>query len=152
MEAHAAQSKTSVDTLVTASLAPDMFPFAVQVYIASNMALSIAAHLGGIQPPSALVVQPGDLKTLDDLRRHVDAVRDMVKRVDRQKLVDPTAEVTWNMGPVEKKTSSAYGFLNGFAIPNMYFHVVTAYDILRNSGVEIGKTDYLDHFLGRYLA
>ncbi|RKK80772.1 hypothetical protein BFJ71_g15820 [Fusarium oxysporum] len=152
LEAHATQSKISTETFITANLAPDMFPFAAQIYIAANMALQIAVHLQGIEPPAILQIGPHDLKTLDDLRNHVRATQEIVQRIDRKDIVHSGAEVVWNLGPVEKKTSSAYGFVNGFSIPTLYFHVVTAYDILRKSGVEIGKADYLNHFLDRFMA
>lgn len=79
-------------------------------------------------------------------------MRYVVQRLDQQNFVSLSSEATWNMGPVEKETSSSYSFLNGFAIPNIYFYVVTAYDILRKFGVYLGKTDSLNHFLVCYLA
>lgn len=151
IEAHASRSSTPINTLISARLAEDMFPFPLQVFIASEMALQMAARLQGIEP---LTGQPGPdgLKTLEDMRKRVNTVLEFVQRSDHQKFIDPETEVTFNVGPEKKFTAKAYGFANGFTLPNLYFHTITAYNILRNHGMQIGKADYLDCYFTPYLS
>ncbi|EWY79896.1 hypothetical protein FOYG_16961 [Fusarium oxysporum NRRL 32931] len=150
IEAHASSLSSSVDTLISARLAEDMLPFSLQVFIASEMALQMAVHLQGLEPPTG---QPGPdgLKTLEDMRKRVHTVLELLQKSDRQKFIDAETEITFNVGPEKKATANAHSYANGFALPNLYFHTVTAYNILRKHGVQVGKTDYLNHYLGGYL-
>ncbi|KAH6876602.1 hypothetical protein B0T10DRAFT_532654 [Thelonectria olida] len=150
IEEHAANSSTSVDTLINARLAPDMHPLTFQVFVVCDAAMQIASRCQAIDP---IVWEsgPGELKTLQDLRKRANAARDFVQESDPQKFVDPELDVTFNMAPGKYITAKAREFVNGFALPNMYFHIITMYNILRSNRVPIGKVDYLDFFLGRYV-
>ncbi|KAJ3547909.1 hypothetical protein NM208_g1259 [Fusarium decemcellulare] len=112
MEAHASKHNTHVDALLGARLAEDM---------ASSLLLGTLAL--------------ESLKTLDDMRKRVRTALEFAQSADRQKFVDIDVQITFDFGPKEKITTNAYGFANGYAVPNMYFHVVTAYDILRKHGI-----------------
>ncbi|KAH7193891.1 uncharacterized protein B0J16DRAFT_395897 [Fusarium flagelliforme] len=150
LEAHAITSKSSTGALIHESLAPDMLPFTVQVFIAVDNATQVVSILNSTQRPAALKIAPGDLKTLEDLRNHVRAAREFVQAANSAATISPGTDVKFTMGPGKEGAAKAHEFVNGFSIPNMYFHIVTAYGILRKSGLELGKDDYLTHFLGRY--
>ena len=55
------------------------------------------------------------------------------------------------MGPGKTLELSATGYVNGWLVPNLFFHMTTAYNILRKEGVELGKLDYLRSYIGEYV-
>jgi hypothetical protein len=130
------------DTLVDAQLAPDMFPLAKQVQIACDQVKSAAARLTGQEPPKF----EDNERTLDELKARIQRTLDYVKSVpasayqgaEKRRVGFPLMnDLVLDMDSVQ--------YLRDWAFPNFYFHVVTAYDILRNQGVQIGKQDYLAH-------
>jgi uncharacterized protein len=137
--AHAEAKKYDPSVLVNARLAPDMFPLARQIQVASDSAKGLAARLAGVEVPS----WPDDEKTIADLQARIAKTIDYLKgfkpeQIDGQE--DRT--VTMKAGPNEY-SFKGIDFLLGFAIPNLFFHVTTAYNILRHNGVEVGKMDFL---------
>ncbi|HEY9237776.1 MAG TPA: DUF1993 domain-containing protein [Burkholderiaceae bacterium] len=138
-EAHAAAKKFEPAVLLAARLAPDMLPFTNQVQIACDTAKFLIARLAGVDAPKF----DDSEKSLDDLRARIAATIAFVKSVPADS-VDGTElkEVTLprRTGPVVM-TGEAY--LKHFALPNFFFHVTTAYALLRHNGVEIGKPDFL---------
>lgn len=138
-EEHAAAKKFDPAVLVHARLAPDMFPLARQVQIASDTAKGCAARLAGQEPPSFADTET----TLGELVARLDATVEFVRSVPRERIdgsEDRAITLKMRTGPLHF-TGSAY--LLEFVLPNFYFHVTTAYAILRHNGVEIGKRDYL---------
>ena len=130
------------DALVDARLAADMFPLAKQVQIACDHAKGAAARLTGREPPKF----DDDERTLDQLKARIQRTLDYIESV-------PPATY---QGADERRISFALindlvldmdgaQYLRDWALPNFYFHVVTAYGILRNRGVQIGKQEYLAH-------
>lgn len=145
--AHARAKRTSPNALVTARLAPDMFPLSTQVQLACHHAKDGTARLTDQAPPK---IENKEL-TLDELES---LVRTTVGHLNSMKeaAFDGAEDRVIEM-PLQGKTvfkSNGIQLLRDWSIPNFYFPVVTAYDILRNSGVEIGKRDYLSH-TGPYL-
>jgi uncharacterized protein len=137
---YAEAKKFDPGVLVNARLAPDMFDLAKQVQIASDHAKGVAARLAGREPPSF----EDNEKTLDELKTRVAKTIDYLKSVPADAFEgaeDRKIEMEMRNG----MTISGNGlqFLRDWALPNIYFHVVTAYDILRHNGVEIGKRDYM---------
>ncbi|HTK80367.1 MAG TPA: DUF1993 domain-containing protein [Rhizomicrobium sp.] len=137
-----AQAKTEdkdVNTLLEARLAPDMHPFTRQVQIVSDVAKSCAARLAGIEPPS----MPDTETTISELQQRIAKTIDFLKSVKPAQLdgaEDRTVTLKFPQGETE---FSGRDFLTGFALPNFYFHVTTAYGLLRHKGINIGKMDYL---------
>jgi hypothetical protein len=128
--------------LMEASLAGDMRPFPAQVQMASDSAKNAVARLAGIDAP----VMPDTEATFAELTERCRRTVAFVSSVDRAALEGAEAR------PVELKFPNGMGYrftgatyLTGFALPNFYFHVTTAYAILRNQGVELGKPDFLQH-------
>jgi len=129
-------------SLPNARLAPDMFPLTKQVQIACDNAKNATARMIGCEPPRF----EDDEQSLNDLKARI------AKTIDYIQNVRPTAfegaEDRAILFPLIDKLvfeSNGFDYLRDWALPNFYFHVVTAYDILRHSGVEIGKRDYLSH-------
>jgi len=140
--AHAQASGIDSLQLVNARLAPDMFTLAGQVQSASDASKFGVARIAGVTGPSF----PDTEATYAELQARVAKTIDYLGTVDRG-LIDghEDREVIMKVRGNELKFT-AQRYLLQFAIPNFFFHITTAYDILRHSGVPIGKLDYL----GRY--
>jgi hypothetical protein len=139
-EAHAKARNFDVNNFVTARLAPDMLPFAVQVRIACDHAKSAAQALTGKELPK----HEDNEKTFEDLRGRIAkclAVLDGVHAADFTVKPDTVIKMPNRPG----KGMRAGEYLWQRQIPNFYFHVTTAYALLRAGGVDIGKTDFLGH-------
>ena len=140
--AHAQATGTDPGTLVEARLAPDMLTLAGQVQRASDASKLGAARLAGITAPSFE----------DNETRYEELQARVAKTVDFLRQVDRSQVDGFEQRPVVLKVRdteiqfSAERYLLQFALPNFFFHVTTAYDVLRHSGVPIGKLDYLGRF------
>ncbi|NBB52587.1 DUF1993 family protein [Rhizobium sp. CRIBSB] len=125
--------------LMTAKLADDMRPFPDQIQMASFSARGAVARLAGVDWP----------KTADDeadfaqLRATIKLTTDFLNSITPEQLEgSDTRELVLKFPSIELTFTGA-GYLTSFAIPNFYFHVTTAYAILRNQGVALGKRDFL---------
>ena len=137
--AHAEAKGIAPETLLQARLAPDMHPLPNQIQIASDAAKGLAARLSGAKAPS----MPDTETTFPELQQRIEKTIAFLKGLDRAAFAGAeTKELLIKAGPLELKMSGAQ-FLTTFALPNFFFHVTTAYAILRHSGVEIGKRDFL---------
>jgi len=138
-EAHCAAKKIEPSALLAARLYPDMFPLLRQVQVVTNHATGLAARLSGMDPPAF----PDTEASFADLKARLAKAIDFLKarqadQVDAGETRDLSLTVTG-----KPMTFKGRDFMLNVAIPNFYFHVTTAYDILRHSGLEIGKRDYL---------
>lgn len=122
--AYAAEKKIDPAVLLQARLYPDMLPLVSQVRIATDHAKGAAARLSGAEPPKFA----DEEKTFDELKARIARTLDYVGSV-------PAAK----MDGAETRTIA----LLGFALPNFFFHVTTAYAILRNQGLAVGKRDFI---------
>ena len=140
--AHAEANNIDPAELVGARLAPDMFTLAGQVQGASDAAKSCAARLTGSELPSF----PDTEKTFPELQDRIAKTVAYLEAFNPSQF-DGSAEriITMNM---RRKSVTLEGkiYLLAFSLPNFFFHVTTAYDILRHKGLEIGKKDYLGGF------
>ncbi|HYK24957.1 MAG TPA: DUF1993 domain-containing protein [Steroidobacteraceae bacterium] len=138
---HASAKKFDPAVLVNARLAPDMFPLAKQVQIACDFAKGAAARLTGQEAPKF----EDNEQTIDELKARVARTLDYVKGFGPaafEGAEDRDIKLSFPNGmSLEFK---GLAFLRDWALPNFYFHAVTAYDILRHNGIEIGKRDYLN--------
>jgi hypothetical protein len=139
-EAYAEAKRIDPTVLLTARLFPDMFAFTRQVQSACDQAKNGGARLAGIDPPK----YEDNEKTVTELKVRIAKTVAFVKTLDARK-IDASAdrEITFPLGPDNKGHMRGADYLNHFALPNFYFHLTTAYDILRHCGVEIGKRDFL---------
>lgn len=127
------------NALMTAKLAEDMRPFADQIRMASFGPRGAVARLAGIDWP----------KTADDetdfaqLRATIKLTTDFLNSITPDQLKGSETRAVSVKTPVAELRFEGAGYLTSFAIPNFYFHVTTAYAILRNQGVPLGKRDFL---------
>ena len=136
--AHAAARGFDVGILVGARLAADMLPFAGQIQRASDTAKFPAGRLTDLITP----LRRHQI-TLDELRQRIDATVDYLKTFRAEQFDGSDARtISYNAGGAPRQ-SSGQDYLLNFALPNFFFHVATAHDILRHNGVAIGKREYL---------
>jgi len=141
-ETHAAEKKIDLSVFVTARLAPDMNNLAQQIQRASDTAKGCAARLAGIENPSFADTET----TFPDLLARIAKTVDFLRTVTEAQLAGAEDRIiTLNLGSRTVDFTGA-AYLLGFALPNFFFHVTTAYDILRHNGVAIGKLDFLGKF------
>ena len=136
--AHAEAKKFDVEVLTTARLAPDQYPFLRQVQAACDQAKFTVAKLVGREPPA----HPDNEKTLAELRQRITTVIDYIttfKPEDFAGADERACSHTWMGG----KQMRGGDYLDHFALSNFYFHLVTAYAILRHNGVPLTKIDYI---------
>jgi hypothetical protein len=135
----AKQKDIPANDLVEAKLAADMRPFSFQIQSASDTSKGCAARLAGIAPPS----MPDTETTLPELQQRIAKTVDFLKSVTREQLAGAEdREVVLKFPSGEMKFTGS-DYVTGFALPNFFFHVTTAYAILRHKGIEIGKMDFL---------
>jgi hypothetical protein len=137
--AHATQRKFDPDVLLAARLAPDMLPLTRQVQLACDLAKNSVARLAGHEPPRF----EDNETSFEQLRTRIARTIDYLKSVPASALEG--SETRDIKVPAGERTLEFKGldFLQRWAIPNVFFHVTTAYDILRHNGVELGKRDFL---------
>lgn len=134
----AEQRKFDPNSFLQLRLAPDMFPFVRQIQIATDGAKGAASRLTGKPAPSF----PDEEKTIPELMARIDKTIEYLngfKPEDFRDYEGRTMAFPWNPGAYLKGAD----YLSSHALPNFYFHVATAYNILRLHGVQLGKGDYL---------
>jgi hypothetical protein len=140
--AHAQASGIDPAVLVNARLAPDMYPLSGQIQSASDASKLGTARIAGLTAPSF----PDTETTYPELQARVAKTVDYLQSVDRA-LVDGFEDRPVTMKARGNELSfTAQRYLLQFALPNFFVHVTTAYDVLRHSGVPLGKMDYLGRF------
>lgn len=137
-----AAAEKSEAELIEARLAPDMKPLPAQYQMASDSAKNAMARLTGTEAPS----MPDTEASFAELRDRCDRTIAYIRTADRAAFdaaADREVVLKFPNGMGYRFTGSAY--LTGFALPNFFFHVTTAYAILRAAGVSLGKPDFLQH-------
>jgi hypothetical protein len=138
-QAHVDAKKLADATLTGYRLFPDMLPMSTQVQIACDSAKGVVARLAGVESP----VFDDNEKTLADLKARVAKTIAFIQTITPEQ-IDGTEDKDIVTKRGEKETHyKGMQFLLGHAIPNFYFHITTAYNILRHNGIEIGKRDFL---------
>jgi len=136
---YAETKKIDPSVLINSRLFPDMFPLSRQVQIASDTARRGAARLAGVEPPKF----EDNETTFDEL---IDRLTKTISYLEtfKPEQIDGSEEKTITLDVGENTLSfPGISYLLYFVLPNIYFHVTTAYDILRHCGVELGKRDFL---------
>jgi uncharacterized protein len=137
--AHAETKKIDQTVLLNSRLSPDMLPLSKQVQIASDIARRGVARLAGLDAPK---IEDNEITFAELIARLQQVATYLAEFTPAQ--IDGTEARSITL-PVGKETMTFEGmpYLLYFILPNVYFHVTTAYAILRHNGVEIGKKDYL---------
>ena len=139
-QAHADAKKFDPAVLVDYRLAPDMLPLRRQVQIACDASKNGLARLAGLEAPK-FEDNESTLAELKERVRKTLAYLDSVPSAQVDGCEDK--DITFPVGREGTRTMKGEAYLLTWALPNMYFHVTTAYAILRHCGVELGKSDYL---------
>ena len=138
-QAHAEAKKIDPAVLGGLRLIADMLPLARQVQIACDTAKGAVARLAGVDIPQ----HPDTEQTIPELKARIAKTLDFVASLPAAKIDgSEEREVVLKLRGQDVKYSGLQ-YLLGHAWPNFYFHVTTAYDILRANGVEIGKRDFI---------
>jgi len=125
--------------LVNARLYPNMLPLARQVQIACDATKGAAARLSGVESPK----HEDNETTFEELQDRIAKTKNFLESIEEASINGTEdKEIILQAGPKEFKFSGRI-FLTTFALPNLFFHVGAAYNILRHNGVDIGKMDYL---------
>jgi hypothetical protein len=148
-EAYAAARKFDSVVLAQARLFPDMHPMARQVIIACNTAKGAAARLAGIEVPK----HEDSEKTFGELKARIAKTLDILKSVTPEQMKDaenraievkiPSGSVMGSKYPGGAWKFTGIAYLTDFALPNFSFHVGMVYAVLRENGVDVGKSDFL---------
>lgn len=138
-EAYATERKIDPAVLINARLFPDMAPLKGQVQLASDHAKGAFYRTAGLENPSIADTET----TFAELQARIDKTVELINAVTPERMNGREAEqveLTFRTGA---RQFTAHDYLIGFALPNFYFHVTTAYDILRHNGLPLGKSVYM---------
>ena len=136
---YAVAKKIDPSVLIGARLFPDMLPFVKQVQIVTDHAKGAIARLAGVEVPKFEDTE----QSFEDLRARLAKTITFVESFSARQIDgSEEREIALKIGG-QDLTFKGMPYLLGFAIPNFYFHLVTAYNILRHNGLEIGKRDYI---------
>lgn len=142
-QAHVVNHTLTADTLLQASLITDMFNFTRQIQIATDFAKGVTARLAGVEVPS-----------YEDTETSVEQLQERIKKTllfissiqPIQINGSEEKEIITRPGTPKEKIFNGQSYLLHYGIPQFFFHVTTAYNILRANGVDIGKRDYMGSF------
>ena len=137
--AHCAAKKIDPAVLLATRLYPDMFDLMRQVQAVTDFAKAASARLANVAVPS----MPDTEKTIPELKERIAKTLAFLETIKPDQMDgSETKELTLKVGPNDM-TFTGLDYLLHFALPNFYFHAATAYGILRNNGLEIGKRDFM---------
>lgn len=135
---HAEAKKIEMAVLLNSRLAPDQFPLTRQIQIACDTAKLCVARLTGKDAP----IHDDKETTLTELKTRINQVLEFLNSISAKDF-EGAEERRISQPRWEGKYLLGYEFVTQHAIPNLYFHVTTAYSILRHNGVDVGKKDFL---------
>lgn len=138
-EAYCTERKVDASVLINARLFPDMAPLKGQVQLASDHAKGAFYRTAGLENPSIADTET----TFAELHARIDRTVDLINAVTPEQMNGREAEQVELKFRTGGMQFTAHDYLIGFALPNFYFHVTTAYDILRHNGLPLGKALYM---------
>ena len=137
--AYCEERKIDPSVLIGYRLAPDMFPFSRQIQVVSDQAKGIAARLSGVEVPSYDDTEA----SFAELKGRLAKTLDFIKSIAPAKFEGGERREVQLRLRGQDVTFTGERYAINFALPNLYFHAATAYDILRHNGVPLGKADFL---------
>lgn len=139
-EAHAEAKKLDPAVLLQARLFPDMFPLVRQVQIACDFAKSVPARLAGVEVPA----YEDNEQNFAELKVRIAKTVSFLDGLNEEKFSGcEELEIVLRPGTPKEKKLSGRAYLLAYGLPQFFFHVTTAYNLLRHNGVEIGKKDFM---------
>lgn len=137
--AHCEARKIAPAALLNSRLYPDMLDFTKQVQIACDTAKAAASRLAGTEVPS----HPDTETTFDELQARIAKTLEHLASFKPEQFEGSETRIVTMKVRDNTMEFKGQQYLSGFVLPNFYFHLTTAYDLLRHGGVELGKRDYL---------
>ena len=142
-QAHAEARNIDANALLQARLYPDMFPLVRQVQIAVDFAKGVSSRLAEVEVPKYEDTET----TFAELQALIAKVLAFIEQIPAQQIDGKEGiEIVTRPGTPKEKRFSGQSYLLTYGLPQFFFHVTTAYAILRHNGVEIGKRDYMGAF------
>lgn len=139
-EAYTTEKKIEPMALLQARLFPDMFPFTRQVQIACDFAKSVSARLANVDVPTHEDTE----QTFEELQARIAKVLTFISSLNPAHFEGSAErEIVLRPGTPKEKRMLGQTYLLHYGIPQFFFHIMTAYALLRHSGVDIGKQDYM---------
>jgi hypothetical protein len=139
-EAHAAAHAVEPDAYLQARLFPDMFPLLKQVQIAADFARGVSARLAGVAVPAS----EGQEKSFADLDALLAQTLSFLDGLNASQFEgSESREIVLRPGTPKEKRLSGQAYLANYGLPQFFFHVTTAYALLRHNGIALGKRDYM---------
>jgi hypothetical protein len=142
-EQHATAKNIDAAVFLQARLSPDMFPLARQVQIAADFAKGVSARLAGVAVPE----YEDNEVSFSDLCDRLSKTLAFIDTLDAAQFEgSETREIVLRPGTPKEKKLSGSAYLLSYGLPQFFFHVTTAYGILRHQGIELGKRDYMGQY------
>ncbi len=142
-EAHASEHGIDPDALLQTRLFPDMFPLLRQVQIACDFANSVPARLSGVEVPAL----DDSARSFEDLHARIATTRAFIEGLDSAGFDgSEQREIVLRPGTPKERRIDGQAYLLAYGLPQFFFHVTTAYALLRHNGVEVGKKDYMGEY------
>jgi hypothetical protein len=139
-EALATEKKFEPIVLLDARLFPDMFPLIRQVQIATDFAKSVSARLAGIDVPA----YDDNEQSFTELQGRIGKTLSFIESLTPEQFEgSETREIVLRPGTPKEKKMVGHSYLSNYGLPQFFFHVTTAYAILRHNGLEVGKGDFM---------
>ena len=139
-ETYATEKKIEPNTLLQARLYPDMFPLIRQVQIATEFARGVSARLAGVDVPAA----DNNEQTFAELQAHIAKSLAFLDGFNAAQIDGKEgSEIVLRPGTPKERKFTGHDYLVHYGLPQFFFHVTTAYAILRHGGLEIGKKDFM---------
>lgn len=138
-EAHATEKNIKPEVFAQLRLIADMFPLWRQITIATDHAKGACARLAGVEVPSFADTET----TLAELQERIAKTIAFIGSIPAEAFDDADGRTIHLKAGPRELTFPAAQYYHGYAVPNFYFHMTTAYNILRSNGVPVGKTDFL---------
>jgi hypothetical protein len=140
---HAAEKKIEPGVLLQARLYPDMFPLLRQAQIASDFAKGIAGRVAG----AAFPADEDNEQTFDELQARIAKTLAFLDGLDPKAFEGAESrQIVLRPGTPKERSLDGHTYLAAYGLPQFFFHVATAYGVLRHCGVEIGKRDYMGNY------
>jgi len=142
-EAHATARNITPAALLQARLYPDMFPLLRQVQVACDFAKSVSARLAGVEVPGFEDKE----ESFADLQARIAKTLAFLDSLTAAQMEgSETRQIVTQAGTPKEKIFSGQSYLLNYGLPHFFFHTSTAYAVLRHSGVEVGKKDYIGNW------
>ena len=142
-QAHAEARKIEPDALLHSRLFPDMFSLLRQVRVACDFARSVSARLAGVEVPAYADDEIG----FADLQARITRTLAFINGLTTEQFEGSASrEIVTQAGTPKEKRFAGRSYLLNYGLPHFYFHVTTAYNILRHNGVDVGKKDYIGSY------